>query len=133
MPVERVSKSFKDISMSFSLNPLNSDIVAITDVTAINRSIRNLVLTSPGERPFSPDLGSEVSRSIFANMDPLYADLIKDQITETIQRFEPRVNLRRVDVIPNYDNNEYSVRISYLVVGIDVPPQKLNFVLQSTR
>jgi phage baseplate assembly protein W len=133
MPVERVSKSFKDISMSFSLNPLNSDIVAITDVTAINRSIRNLVLTSPGERPFSPDLGSEVSRSIFENMDPLYADLIKDQITETIQRFEPRVNLRRVDVTPNYDNNEYSVRISYLVVGIDVPPQKLNFVLQSTR
>ncbi len=133
MPVERVSNSFKDISMSFSLNPLNSDIVAITNVTAINRSIRNLVLTSPGERPFSPNLGSEVTKSIFQNMDPLYADLIKDQITETIDRFEPRVNLKKVDVIPNYDNNEYSVRISYLVVGIDIPPQKLNFVLQSTR
>ena len=133
MPVERVSKSFKDISMSLKINPLNYDLIAVKDVTAINRSIRNLVLTSPGERPFSQNLGSEVSRSLFENMDPAYADLIRDQIKETIERFEPRVRLQSLNVIPNYDNNEYSVNISYLVVGVDVPPQKLNFVLQSTR
>ena len=133
MPVERISKGFKDISMSFEVNPINEDLISVKDRTAIARSIRNLVLTVPGERFFNPDLGSRVSEFHFDVMDDISGATIRDEIDETITKYEPRVRLQSVLVKPNYETHEYDVTITYDIVGIDVLSQQLNFALQSTR
>ena len=133
MPVERVSKGFKDVSSSFQDNPLTNDLLAITNATAIARSVRNLVLTYQGKRPFNPLLGSKVSRLLFESVDNITASAIKDEIETTINNFEPRVNLTRVDVSPDFDSYEFNVTVRYEIVGIEVPPQQLSFALQPTR
>ena len=133
MPVERVSRGFKDISMSFEVNPINADIIGVKNDTAIARSIRNLVLTTPGERFFNEDLGSGVSEVLFDVLDDISGAVIRDEIEQTIIRFEPRVKLTDVKVKPDYDNNEFNVTVSYDIIGIDALPQQLNFALQPTR
>ena len=133
MPVERVSKSFKDLSMSFKVNPLNDDLIPLKNEAAIARSIRNIVFTSPGEKIFNPEFGSEISKVLFENIDEISAISIKDEIETSIRNYEPRVNLEEVDIEPNYDNNQFDVRINYRIVGIDVPPQQLEFVLLPSR
>ena len=133
MPLERVSRGFKDISMSFEVNPINADIIGVKNDTAIARSIRNLVLTTPGERFFNEDLGSGVSEVLFDVLDDISGAVIRDEIEQTIIRFEPRVKLTDVKVEPNYDDNEFNVTIKYDIIGIDALPQQLNFALQPTR
>jgi phage baseplate assembly protein W len=133
MPLERISKGFKDISMTFQVNPLNYDLIGLKNESAIARSVRNLVFTLPGERFFNENLGSKVSRSLFENIDEISASVIQDEITNTINNYEPRVNLIDVVVSPNYDENEFNVTINYQIVGIDVLPQQLSFALQPTR
>ncbi len=133
MPVERISRGFKDISMSFEVNPINNDLIGVKNNTAIARSIRNLVFTVPGERFFNPNLGSRISEVLFDNLDEISASAIKDEINETIIKYEPRVLLDDVKVEPNYDNHEFDVTITYTVVGIDALPQQLTFALQPTR
>ena len=119
--------------MSFEINPINDDLITVKNRTAIARSIRNLVLTTPGERFFNEDLGSRVSEILFDNLDEISASSIRDEIEETIIKYEPRVKLDNVKVEPNYDNHEFDVTITYDVIGIDALPQQLNFALQSTR
>ena len=133
MPVERLSRSFKDVSASFKVNPLNEDLIATKNETAISRSIRNLITTKPGERFFNPLLGSQVTGLLFENVDKLTASTITDEIKITIENFEPRVELTDVDVVPDYNNGEFNVNIRYLIIGIDVLPQQLSFALQPTR
>ena len=133
MPSERVSKGFKDLSMSFQISPLNYDLIAIKNETAIARSIRNLVTTLPGERFFNQNLGSNVGKSLFENINAISASVIKDEIENTIRNYEPRVNLIGTDVSPDYDNNNFNVTVKYEIVGIDVLPQQLSFALQQTR
>ena len=133
MPVERVSRGFKDISMSFEVNPITDDIIGVKNDTAIARSIRNLVLTSPGERFFNPKLGSEVNEILFDTVDDISAAVIRDEIEQTIIKFEPRVKLEDVKVKGDFDNNQFDVTITYDVIGVDALPQQLNFALQSTR
>ena len=133
MPLERVSQGFRDISMTFQNNPLNSDLIVLKNETAIARSIRNIVFTLPGEKFFNPNFGSRVSRSLFENVDEISASNIRDEIATSIVNFEPRVELKNVEVFPDYDNNSFSVVIIYNIVGINVPAQQLEFVLQPTR
>ena len=133
MPLERVSQAFKDISATFQTNPLNDDLIAIKNETAIARSIRNIVFTLPGEKFFDEDFGSDISRSLFENIDDISANLIQDQISQSIRNFEPRVRLRNVITDPNFDDNAFNVTIVYDIIGIDVPAQELQFVLQPTR
>ena len=133
MPLERVSPGFKDISMSFQVNPLNYDLIGLKNENAIARSVRNIVFTLPGEKFFEEDFGCRISASLFENMDDITANLIKDEITESIENFEPRVNLLEVEVIPEFDNNQFDVLIIYEIIGTNVPVQELQFALQSTR
>jgi len=133
MPVERVSRGFKDISMSFEVNPITDDIIGVKNDTAIARSIRNLVLTSPGERFFNPKLGSEVNEILFDTVDDISAAVIRDEIEQTIIKFEPRVKLEDVKVKGDFENNQFDVTITYDVIGVDALPQQLNFALQPTR
>lgn len=133
MPLERVSQGFKDISMTFQINPLTSDLIALKNENAIARSIRNIVFTIPGEKFFDESFGSNINKSLFDNIDEISAILIKDQITESIQNFEPRVNLTEVVTSPDFDNNSFNATLTYEVIGADIPPQELQFVLQQTR
>ena len=133
MPLERVKQEFKDISMSFKVNPLNDDLIALKNSSAIARSIRNIVFTRPGEKFFDPDFGSRISESLFENVDDVSALAIEDEIRSSIINFEPRVKLLNVFVRPNSQFNEMNVTIEYEIIGIDVPPQQLEFVLLPTR
>jgi len=133
MPLERVSQGFKDISMTFQVNPLNSDLIAIKNETAIARSIKNIVFTLPGEKFFNENFGSNISRTLFENVDEISSSIIVDEISQSIRNYEPRVNLIEVRAYPDYDNNSFDVSIVYEVIGADVPAQQLQFVLQPTR
>lgn len=133
MPLERVSPGFKDISMTFQVNPLNFDLIGLKNENAIARSVRNIVFTLPGEKFFDQNFGSRISASLFENIDELGADLIVDEITNSIETYEPRVKLTTVEAFPNFDNNQFDVLIIYDIIGADVPAQELQFALQSTR
>ena len=133
MPLERVSPGFKDISMSFQVNPLNYDLIGLKNENAIARSVRNIVFTLPGEKFFNENFGSRISASLFENIDDITASQIVDEITQSIENYEPRVNLLKVQAFPNFDNNQFDVFIIYEIIGTDVPVQELQFALQSTR
>ena len=133
MPVQRISKTFKDISMSFKVNPLNDDLIAIKNQTAIARSLRNLVLTAPGERFFNENLGSNVNNLLFENMDDVTASSIKDEIQNTINNYEPRVKLLKTQVSPNFETLEFDVVIRYEIIGVEAQPQQLSFALEPAR
>ena len=133
MPIERVSQSFKDISMSFGANPLTNDLIAIKNASAISRSIRNIVMTLPGEKPFEPQYGSKVSKVLFQNMDMISSGIIVDEIRTSINNFEPRVELLSVESNPDFDSNSYDVTIIYDIIGADIPPQQLQFALEAAR
>lgn len=133
MPLERVSQGFKDISMSFQTNPLNGDLIALKNESAISRSVRNIVFTLLGEKFFNQNFGSRVSRTLFENVDEISASIINDEIRNSINNYEPRVLLLDVQTYPDYDNSSFDVVIIYNIVGVDVPSQQLQFVLQPSR
>jgi len=133
VPVQRISRSFKDISMSFKVNPLNDDLIAVKNETAIARSLRNLVLTAPGERFFNENLGSNVNNLLFENMDDVTASSIKDEIQNTINNYEPRVKLLKTQVSPNFETLEFDVVIRYEIIGVEAQPQQLSFALEPAR
>ena len=133
MPLERVSQGFKDISATFQTNPLNDDLIAIKNETAIARSIRNIVFTLPGEKFFDENFGSKVTASLFENIDDISASLIQDEIKTSLENYEPRVELISVKASADVDNNSFDVKIVYRVIGADILPQQLEFVLQPTR
>ena len=133
MPLERISQGFKDISISFESNPLTDDLIALKNEDAIARSIKNIVFTLPGEKIFDPEFGSEITGALFENIDDIAGGIIEDHIRQSINNYEPRVELIDVKTFPNFDNNAFDVTITYEVVGADVLPQQLEFVLQPTR
>jgi len=133
VPLENVSRNFKDISLSFKAHPITYDLLSINDVSAINRSLRNLILTLNGERPFNSLLGTKVNRSLFEVLDARVTTEIETEIRNVIKNFEPRVFLRSVVVTPDFDQNGYHVLIDYEIVGLPLPPQQVNFILQTVR
>ena len=133
MPVERISRGFKDLSMTFKSNPLNGDLIGLKDANAIARSVTNIVMTYPGEKFFQPDFGSKVSRLLFENVDDITASQIQEEIEFSISNYEPRVNLTNVTVVADNDNALFDAIITYDIIGADVAPQELQFALQSTR
>ena len=133
MPLQKVSQGFKDISMSFQANPLNNALIGLKNENAIARSIKNIVFTVPGEKFFNENFGSDISEVLFENINDISAAAIEDQIRVSIENYEPRVELIDVTAHPNYDNNQFDVVINYEIIGTDIPPQELQFVLQPTR
>ena len=133
MPAQRVSKRFKDLSMSFKYNPLSGDLIALKNENAIARAVRNIVLTSPGEKLFDPDFGSSVSEILFENVDDITAVSIRDEIRSSLSNYEPRVELIDVIVDPNFDENQFDVLITYRIIGVDIPPSQLEFALLPSR
>ena len=133
MPAQRVSKSFKDLSMSFKFNPLSGDLIALKNENAIARAVRNIVSTTPGEKFFDPDFGSNVSEILFENVDDVTAVSIQDEIRSCLGNYEPRVEIIDVSVDPNFDENQFDVQITYRIVGVDIPPSQIEFALLPSR
>ena len=127
------SVPFKDISLTFNRHPVTDDIGVFTNENAIKRAVTNLVRTRIGERFFESLLGSAVEDSLFEQADPDNAQVLEDDIRLLLENFEPRV--RRVDVRVIYplDTNELTVTINYDIVGLAIPRQNIEFILQSTR
>ncbi len=133
MAVTRISRSFKDISLSFDPHPVTKDLPVLTNERAIIRSVRNLVETIPTERFFNPTLGSNVRSSLFEFVDYATADVIKDQIIEVINNYEQRVTDVIVQVDPIPDLNEFEITITFEIIGQEVPTQQFSFILEATR
>ena len=119
--------------MTFQANPLNNDLIGLKNANAISRSVKNIVFTLPGEKYFNPNFGSRITQTLFENVDEITSSIIVDEITESINNYEPRVELLNVEAFPDFDNNQYDVVIQYEIIGADVPPQELEFVLLPTR
>ena len=136
MAVERTSKPFKDISLSFVKNPATDDVTTLSNERAIARSIRNLVSTLRGERFFQPDLGCDVNNLLFENyLDLNSINVLEDEIRQTIEQYEPRVELnnKSISVIGDPDNNAIAVKINFRIIGIEAQPQTLEFIFQPLR
>ena len=133
MASTRVSRAFKDISLSFKPHPVTKDLPVLVNERAIARSVRNLIETIPTERFFNPDLGSNVRSSLFEFVDYGTASIITDQITETILNYEPRAANLNVSVEPRPDDNSFEVTVAFDIVGQDLPPQNISFLLEVTR
>ena len=133
MPAQRVSKGFKDVSMSFKYYPLSGDLITLSNENAIARAVRNIVSTTPGEKFFDPDFGSSVGEILFENVDDITAVSIQDEIKSCLGNYEPRVELIDVFVDPNFDENQFDVKVTYRIVGVDIPPTQLEFALLPSR
>jgi hypothetical protein len=133
MAVQRISRSFKDISLSFDPHPVTKDLPILKNERAITRSIRNLVETIPTERFFNSLLGSEVRSSLFEFVDYGTASIIQNQIETTIENYEPRVDNVKVEVDPQPDNNSFEVSVTFDIIGQQFPTQQFTFLLEATR
>ena len=133
MAISRISRAFKDISLSFIPHPITKDLPILKNESAIRRSVRNIVETIPTEKFFNSTFGSDVYKSLFDFVDFGTASVIKDQIKTSILNFEPRVDNVNVKVFPRPDDNEFEVEIMFDVIGQEFPTQEYSFILEATR
>jgi len=129
----RISRAFKDISLSFNPHPVTEDLTVIKNENAIKKSVRNLVQTIPGERFFNSILGTDIRGSLFDFVDFGTASVIEKQIQTTIENFEPRVENLSVEVFPRPDRNEFEVNIYFDIIGQQFPSQAFQYILEATR
>ena len=128
-----ISRKFTDISLSFVRNPVTNDILTINNADAIKKSVINLVRTRIGERFFNPLLGSSLEDSMFQLQSPEMAYSLELNIKTLLENYEPRISIFSVLVTYPEDSNDLNVRISFDIIGIPVPTQTVDFILQSTR
>ncbi len=133
MAIQRISRSFKDISLSFVPHPVTKDLPILKNENAIRRSVRNIVETIPTERFFNSLLGSDVRRSLFEFVDFGTASVIQDQIEIAINNFEDRVDNLIVQVDPIADENTFNVTVIFDIIGQEFPTQEYSFLLEATR
>ena len=133
MAIQRISRAFKDISLSFEPHPITSDLPIIKNENAIRRSVRNIVETIPSEKFFNSIFGSDVRNLLFELVDFGTASVVQDQILVALDNFEPRIENVQVTVNPYPDLNAFDVNVIYDIVGQEFPTQQYNFLLEATR
>ena len=133
MAIQRVSRSFKDISLSFEPHPITKDLPVLKNEAAIRRSVRNIVLTIPTEKFFNSLFGSDVRGSLFDFIDFGTASVISDQIETSIENFETRVDNLAIEVTPLPQLNAFDVKVIFDIVGQEFPTQEYSFLLEATR
>ena len=133
MATVRKSRAFKDISLSFSPHPVTKDLPVLTNERAVVRSVRNLCETIPTERFFNSDLGTDIRGSLFENFSRETLETIEDQIRDSIRNFEPRVSNLKIEATSRPDDNTFSVKVIFDIVGLQVPTQGFTFLLEPTR
>ena len=126
-------QTFKDLSVTFKKHPVTDDLIAVKDNAAIMQSISNLLLTRKGERPFQPDLGSDLQKTLFEPLDYASSGLIRSEVLKVLRKYEPRIRIDSVRCVPEYMNNGYQVELSYTIVGRDDAPVTVEFFLERTR
>ena len=133
MAIQRKSRAFKDISLSFSPHPVTKDLPVLINERAVIRSVRNLVETIPTERFFNSLLGTDIRDTLFENYDRAHVMMIEEQIRETLSNFEPRVNNVGATVKALPDDNTFNVTVFFDIKGLDNPTQSFSFILEPTR
>ena len=123
------SRSFKDFSVNFARNPFTDDLSVVNNDNSIKQAVKNIILTSPGEKPFQPLVGSSVNRLLFEPLDAFTADAVAEEIRTTINQYEPRVKLTKVNVTPIFEGNKLNVSLEYKIVGLPIV-ETIEFVLQ---
>jgi phage baseplate assembly protein W len=126
------ARSFKDLDLNFTIHPIRKDINTHKNEYAIINSVKNLVLTNHYERPFQPEIGSNIRRLLFENVDTVTAAQIEREITETVENFEPRVQVSKVTAAADPDNNGYKVTLEFFVIN-NANPITINFFLERIR
>lgn len=129
----RISRKFKDISLSFTRNPVNNDILSLNDADAIKKSVTNLVRTRVGERFFRRLIGTKVENSVFELQTPELANSLELEIKTLLNNFEPRIKISSVLVTYPEESNELNIKISYDIIGLPIATQTIDFILQPTR
>ena len=133
MAIKRISRGFKDISLSFKPHPVTDDLQVLKNEDAIRRSVRNIVQTIPTERFFNSLLGSDVQRSLFEFVDFGTASTIRQQIAIALDNFEPRIENVDVSVDPQPEDNNFDVTVIFDIIGQEFPTQEYSFLLEATR
>ena len=133
MAITRISRSFKDISLSFEPHPVTKDLPVLKNERAIIRSVRNIVETIPTEKFFNPLFGSDVYRSLFDFVDFGTASIIQEQIKTSLKNFEKRINNVKIEVEPRPDNNDFEITVIFDIIGQEFPKQEFSFILEATR
>ena len=127
------SRAFKDINLSFKRHPVTNDVVTIRDEDAIKRSVKNIIFTILGEKPFEPNFGSVINDSLFELDTTLNRVRISDEITQSLNSYEPRIDNIEVTVQIYADSNELNCTVQYDIVGITAPPQEVEVLLVPAR
>ena len=130
---KRSSRVYKDLNLNFSINPVTSDVTTVTDVNAVKRSVRNLLLTNHYDRPFHPEIGSNVQALLFENFGPITGNQLARQIEELIANFEPRARVESVECFPLPNTNTYDVRVYFYVENLPAELQEFQTMLESMR
>ena len=133
MAIQRKSRAFKDISLSFSPHPVTKDLPVLVNERAVIRSVRNLVETIPTERFFNSLIGTDIRDTLFSNFDRMNVMMIEDQIREVLGNFEPRVSKVGATVKAIPDDNTLNITVFFDINGLEVPQQSFSFILEPTR
>ena len=131
--ISRNVRQYKDLDLFFNKKNVSKDITKITDIAAVKRSIRNLVLTNHYEKPFHPEIGSGVRDMLFEPMSALTAHVLTRKIEDVIENFEPRAKVIGVLAQPNLDRNEYQVTINFFILNAPTELVDLTLFLERLR
>jgi len=126
------TRNFVDLDLNFAIHPIRKDVNTYKAEYAVINSVKNLVLTNHYEKPFRPQVGSNIRRLLFENIDSIIAAQIERAVTETIENFEPRVSVSSITAIPDPDNNRYNLRLEFFVIN-QTSPITINFFLERIR
>jgi len=127
------SRAFKDINLSFKRHPVTNDVVVIRDEDAIKRSVKNIIFTILGEKPFEPNFGSVINESLFDLSTNLSEIIVQDEIRTSLLNYEPRISNISVTVLVAADTNEMNCTVQYEIVGLSTPPQEVDVLLFPAR
>ena len=130
---KRSKRVYKDLNLNFTANPVTKDVTTVTDVIAVKRSVRNLLLTNHYDRPFHPELGSNVQALLFENFGPITGNQLSRQIEEIIGNYEPRARVETVECYPVPNTNTYDVRIYFYVENLPAELQEFQTMLEAMR
>ena len=130
---KRSSRIYKDLNLNFSTNPVTQDVTTVTDVNAVKRSVRNLLLTNHYDRPFHPEIGSNIQALMFENFGPITGNQLTRTIEELIANYEPRARVETVECYPLPDTNTYDIRIYFYVENLPAELIEFQTLLEAMR
>ena len=131
-PLSTNTRRWSDLDLDFTKHPVTKDVSIKRNVEAIKRSVRNLIMTNPFERPFHPEIGSGITGLLFDNVAPTTAVVLQSEIRQVLNNFEPRIELIDIGVLGDIDKNGYYIRIKFQPINIP-DPVTLEFFLERLR